>query len=192
MLFDMDVLQNRPWLAVALVLCAVAYVVVRRLLGEPLNARDLCGPPLVLTGIGVYQLTRADLTGADIAWLAGGVVVGLACGAVRGATIVLFTRNGVLWQRYTTRTFAVWVLSLLASGGYALAALAGGMHPDARPMLLSIGIGMLGEMAALGLRALATGRPFSPERKDSAVARQRTKDDLMAAARRFAAGRRRD
>jgi hypothetical protein len=177
---------------VILLLGAVAYVVVKRLFGEPLNARDLCGPPLILTGIGVYQLTRADLAGTDVAWLIGGVVVGLACGAVRGGTIVLFTRNGTLWQRYNKTTFAVWVVSLLASGGYALLALAGGMHHDARPTTLSIGIGMLGEMATLGLRALATGQPFSPDSKDSAAARRATRYDLTAAARQFAAGRRRD
>jgi hypothetical protein len=187
----MDVLQTQPWLTVVLVLGAVAYVVVKRLLGEPLNARDLCGPPLILTGIGVYQLTKVALTGADAAWLAGGVVVGLACGWVRGATIVLFTRNGVLWQRYTRKTFAVWVVSLLVSGGYALLALAGGMHHDARPVTLSIGIGMLGEMAALGLRALATGQPFSPDSKASPAARQMTNADLAAAARRFATSRHR-
>lgn len=186
----MGVLQNHPWLTVVLVLGAVAYVVVKRLLGEPLNARDLCGPPLILTGIGIYQLTKVGLVGADIAWLAGGVVVGLACGALRGATIVLFTRNGSLWQRYTKKTFAGWVASLLVSGGYALLAMAGGMHHDARPVTLSIGIGMLGEMAVLGLRALSTGQPFSPDRRDSAAARQATKDDLLAAARRFAGSRR--
>lgn len=168
-----------PWLTAAIVLAAVAYVVAKRLAGEPLNARDLAGPPLVLTGIGIYQLTKiTGLTGADYLWLAASIVTGIGLGVVRGTTIKLFTRDEVLWQRYSGRTFAVWIVSLVVSGGFGLLAKAGGMHDEARPLMLSIGVGMLGEMASLGLRALSTGRPFSPDRRDSRAAHQHLREQV--------------
>jgi hypothetical protein len=37
-----------------------------------------------------------------------------------------------------------------------------GAHPEARPMTLSIGIGLLGEALVIGLRARSTGLPYAP------------------------------
>ena len=165
----MDVLQKHPWLAVAAVIAVVGYVIVRRLSGEPLNARDLFAPPLILTGIGVYQVLDNDgLSAIDLGWIAGGVIVGIACGAWRGSTIRLFVKNDVLWQRYTARTFIVWIVSLAGSGGYALITALAGLDPHARPVPLSIGIGLLGEMAIVGARALASGHRFAPDDRDAA------------------------
>jgi hypothetical protein len=167
------------WVTTAIIMAAVGYVIVKRLMGEPLNARDLAGTPLILTGIGAYQLTKVDgLVATDYGWLAGSVIIGVLCGAVRGTTIELFTRDGVLWQRYRGWTFATWLLSLVLSGGFGLLSVAAGMNEGARSMMLSIGIGMVGEMITLGLRALSTGRPFSPHSKDSRQAHRQVFDDL--------------
>ncbi|MEV4126552.1 hypothetical protein [Nocardia sp. NPDC049707] len=147
---------------------AVIAVVVKRFYGEPMNARDTFGPPVVLLAIGSYSLTKvADLNGTDITWLIIGGGVGLAFGALRGTTIGIFTRDGHLWQRYTVRTVIVWAVSMVA--GFAISALGTsmGMHHDARPTTLSIGISMVGEMLTLGLRALSTGVPFAPDKGTS-------------------------
>ncbi|GIH99227.1 hypothetical protein [Planobispora takensis] len=151
------------WIVIVAVL--VVGVIVKRFLGEPLNARDLFVPPVVLVGIGVYGLVEGGpLTGADITWIAAGSAAGLALGALRGLTPRLSVRDGVLWQRYTGWTVGAWVLSVAVNAGVgALAALAGA-HPQARPMTLSIGVSLLGEVITLGRRALATGTPFAPER----------------------------
>lgn len=162
----MDVLQKHPWLAAVAVIAVVGYVIVRRISGEPLNARDLFVAPLILTGLGVYDVIKAEgLGGGDYAWGAGGVLIGLALGALRGHTVRLFVKDGVLWQRYTGRTIVVWVGSLAVSGGFSLLAKTAGMHAEARPILLSIGIGMLGEIAITGLRAVASGRSFAPDQR---------------------------
>ncbi|RKT56697.1 DUF1453 family protein [Saccharothrix australiensis] len=144
-----------------LIAIAVVAVVVKRFLGEPLDARGLVVPPLVLIGIGVHGLTSVDLATADVLWLVAGSVVGVALGALRGTTIRLFTRDGVLWQRYTPWTLAVWVGSFAVNAGLGFAAAAGGMHAEARPMTLSIGVGLLGELVPIGLRALRSGVPFA-------------------------------
>ncbi|WP_240519162.1 DUF1453 domain-containing protein [Amycolatopsis antarctica] len=137
--------------------------VVRRLRGEPLVARELWGAPLVLGAIGVYGVcTLPVVTPADLGWLAGDSGLGLTLGMVRGRTVRVFARDGVLWQRYRWSTLGVWVGSTLLGAGFGFLAVAGGMHEDARPMTLSIGVGLLGEALSIGRRALASGVPFAP------------------------------
>ena len=154
------------WLITAVIAVAVVALIVKRFVGEPLNARDLFVPPVVLLGIGVYNLTKLDVVDArDVAWIVGGGLVGLAFGALRGTTTVLFPRNGVLYQRYTWKTIAVWAVSLAANFGVGLLAIKAGMHPETRQMTLSIGVSLLGEMLTVGWRALASGHPFAPERQ---------------------------
>ncbi len=151
-------------LVAGLVIVAVGYTIVRRTIGEPLNARDLFGAPLVLLAVGGYSLAKVpDVTVVDVVWLAGTLLAGLALGVWRGATVRLMVKGGALWQRYPARTYLVWLVSLVVNGGLGFLAAHAGMQADARPMTLSIGVGLLGEAAAVGLRALATGLPFSPE-----------------------------
>ncbi|MFC9432866.1 hypothetical protein [Nocardia sp. NPDC057030] len=145
-------------------------LIVKRFLGEPVDARDTFLTPLILVGIGVYSVTKVDDLGwIDIVWLVIGGVVGLAFGAVRGTTTVLFDRDGQLWQRYTGKTLVVWGTSIVVGFGISLLGAATGMHHDAKPITLSIGISMLGEMLTLGLRAISTGVPFAPDKKAAAA-----------------------
>ncbi|MFD4657568.1 DUF1453 domain-containing protein [Kitasatospora sp. NPDC058444] len=156
------------WVQAGLIAAVVVAVVIRRLRGEPLNARDLFAPPVILTGLGVWALARRHgLGAADYGWIAAGAALGVALGAARGATIRVYEREGVLWQRYTGRTFLVAALSLAVMAGFA--ALAGhfGLAADARPAQLSIGLGFLGEALVVGGRGLASGTPFAPERRAS-------------------------
>ncbi|MFI9511004.1 hypothetical protein [Nocardia sp. NPDC052566] len=148
-----------------LVIVGVIALVIKRFRGEPMNARDTFGTPLILVAVGVYSVTKvADLNGTDITWLVVGGVVGIVFGAIRGTTIGIFERDGHLWQRYTSGTVVVWLVSMGVGFGVNALGAAMGMHHDARPTTLSIGIGMLGEMLTLGLRALSTGVPFAPDR----------------------------
>ncbi|GHF25855.1 hypothetical protein GCM10010218_03200 [Streptomyces mashuensis] len=151
------------WLLAGVIAVVVVIVVVKRLAGEPLDARDLFGPALVLTAIGTWTVVRneAGLTGTDLAWTVSGAVLGLALGAARGATVRVFEKEGVLWQRYTGRTFLVLAVSLAVMAGFGWLAARGGMHEGARPVQLSIGVGFLGEALVVGARGLATGVPFA-------------------------------
>lgn len=154
------------WALAALIAVVAIIVVIKRLRGEPLNARDLFAPPLVLTGLGIWALCEADgLTGTDFVWVVAGCVLGIALGALRGATIQVFGKEGVLWQRYTGRTFLVILGSLVVMAGYGFLAVRLGMHENARPVQLSIGVGFLGEALIVGYRGLASGVPFAPERE---------------------------
>ncbi len=155
------------WMVAALVIAAIGYTIVRRSIGEPVNVRDLLGPPVVLLALGGYGITKApEVTAVDIGWLAGTSLVGLGLGVWRGTTVRLLVKDGALWQRYPARTYLVWVVSLVINGGLGLLARAGGMHEDVRPLTLSIGVGLLGEAAAVGLRGLSSGVPFSTLSRD--------------------------
>jgi hypothetical protein len=150
------------WMVVAVVGAALVYTIVRRSIGEPLSVRELFGAPVVLVAIGGHSLTTVPgVTPTDVAWLAGMSAVGLALGAARGATVTLSERDGVLWQRYPARTYAVWVVSLLVNGGLGLLARTSGTSEEVRPTTLAIGVGLLGEALAVGARALSTGLPFA-------------------------------
>ncbi|WP_369184656.1 DUF1453 domain-containing protein [Streptomyces sp. Y1] len=156
------------WVHAGLIAAVVVVVVIRRLRGEPLNARDLFAPPVVLTGLGVWALAQHHGLGVgDYAWIGAGAVLGTAFGACRGATIRVHERDGVLWQRYTGWTLLVAAVSLAAMAGFAVLAEHHGLAPDARPVQLSIGVGFLGEALVVGARALASGTPFAPESRDS-------------------------
>ncbi|WP_380280213.1 DUF1453 domain-containing protein [Kitasatospora purpeofusca] len=153
------------WLLVTIVVVAAVAVVVKRLIGEPVNVRDLFGPPVVLTALGVWSVLEVEeLNGADVGWVVGGCLIGLGLGALRGATVAVFARDGVLYQRYTGRTFLVVVAAFLASALYGLLARRLGMHEAARPVNLSIGVGFLGEALVIGYRGLRSRTPFAPER----------------------------
>ncbi|GAU68861.1 hypothetical protein SSP35_09_01040 [Streptomyces sp. NBRC 110611] len=154
------------WLLAGLILAAVVAVVVKRLRGEEVNVRDLFVPPAVLITIGVIALAKAEeATGTDLMWTGAGALLGCALGALRGATVQLSSRNGALWQRYTGRTFGVAVISLLAMAGFGFLAVKMGMHENARPVQLAIGVSFLGEALAVGYRGRTSGTPFAPERR---------------------------
>ncbi|MGW2398986.1 DUF1453 domain-containing protein [Kitasatospora sp. NPDC001664] len=146
----------------ALVLAGVVVVSVRRVRGEVLDLRGLVAVPAVLTALGLASLVRAEgLTAADYALAVPGLLLGLGSGALRGATVRLSVRNGVLHQHYTVRTFAVLLLSAATMAGYGVLATRLGLHHEARPTELGLGVSFLGESAVLVLRGLATGTPFA-------------------------------
>ncbi|KWT60486.1 hypothetical protein ADL21_18415 [Streptomyces albus subsp. albus] len=152
------------WLLAALIAAVLVLVIVRRLKGEPVHVRELFAGPVVLTGLGIAFIAKADnVTGTDLAWVTPGAFLGLALGAVRGCLVHLGERDGALWQRYTGRTFAVVIASLLVSAGYDILAEHMGMHPYARPTQLTIGVSFLGESLLIYFRARRTGTPFAPE-----------------------------
>ncbi|RJQ76259.1 DUF1453 family protein [Pseudonocardiaceae bacterium YIM PH 21723] len=152
-----------------LIVIAVIGLVVKRFAGEPLSARELFLPPLILVGIGAYQMWNLPaVTVTDVVWVVLTSMVGVLAGMARGATIRLFERDGMLHQRYTPWTVLIWVVGLGAGFGLGFLALNFGMHAEAKPMILSIGVSLLGEMLIIGPRALKSGIPFAPDRRSGA------------------------
>lgn len=133
----------------------VVGVIIKRLIGEPVNARELLAAPVVLTGIGVWSVAGAapGLTALDFGWVTVGGLLGFGLGALRGCCVTIFERDGRAWQRYTGKTFLVAAAGFVVMAGLGFAATRLGVHDDARPVNLSLGLSFLGESLAIGLRA---------------------------------------
>ncbi|MEV4510486.1 hypothetical protein AB0K00_16145 [Dactylosporangium sp. NPDC049525] len=153
-----------------LIAAAVLYLLVRRFTGEPLQARRLVLPPVLLVAWGGYAVSQAFTAGTlahavlDGAVLGAGAVLGVAGGLVRGLTVRVFVRDGHLWYRYTALTLLVWIVLIGArfaenAAGRALGADAA-VLAAALPFML--GLSLLAEAAVTGRRAIATGVPFAP------------------------------
>lgn len=169
-------------LTIVLVIGVVVVLsIARRIYGEPLRARRLLIAPLLELGIGAYQvLEDGGLPAGEWISLAITGVLSLALGAVRGGTLQLFERDGYLWQRYRLRTFVVWAGAFAARFGARLLLAAVGItgagaltarqitsgHGPSGAMigtlLITSGLGFLGESLVLTPRALATGIPLAP------------------------------
>ncbi|GAA3192818.1 DUF1453 family protein [Dactylosporangium siamense] len=154
-----------------LVAAAVLYLLIRRLTGEPLEARRLVLPPVLLVAWGGYAVSQT-FTGAtlphallDGAVLGAGAVLGVAGGLLRGLTVRVFVRDGHLWYRYTAMTVVVWVA--LIGARFAEAAAGRALGADAAVITAALpfmlGLSLLGEAAVVGRRGIATGVPFAPK-----------------------------
>lgn len=149
------------------VIVVIAVVIARRFHGAPVDAKDLVVPPIILLALSIKDLAGFHhWTPANIVFLCASIIVGLGFGFLRGSTTVLFSRNRTLHQRYTVKTLVVWAISLAAGFGLTLGAQAIGAEEAVRPMTLSIGLSLFGEMLSCGIRGVRTGIPFSV-REDS-------------------------
>ncbi|WP_144586182.1 hypothetical protein [Amycolatopsis rhizosphaerae] len=54
-----------------LIIAAIGYVLTRRLIGEPAEGRRILLVPVVLTGVGILDLTKATLSPVSIGFLVG-------------------------------------------------------------------------------------------------------------------------
>ena len=157
---------------VLLAVAVVVFLVARRLYGGPLSARRVLVAPLAFVVIGVIDFAQdkpAHLGLAGVAVLVTGGVISLVVGAVRGASIELFSRDGYLWQRYRLVTLGLWVVSAAARW-----AVVGIGHVAGAPaavgttsLFLMLGISLLGEALFLAPRALASGVPFALDLRGS-------------------------
>lgn len=157
-----------------LVIAVVVYTMARRFAGEPLTSRRLVAMPVVLTLIGVYQIAQVGLSHvtADLVALGLGGLIAFGGGALRGRTVRIFVRDGHVWYRYTWVTLAVW--GALIALRFAQAATAVSFGADqavlTAALLMTLGLSFLGEAAVVGPRAMATGAPFAPRRRERAGA----------------------
>jgi hypothetical protein len=151
---------------ILLIVAVFGYVMVRRLAGEPLQARRLALLPAGLTIWGIYQLGKYHVTLFDVALLVVEVVVALGLGLLRGMTIKVYEQAGHLWYRYRPATIAMWFASAAIRLGIGLGAhLLGASLAPTASLVLTIGVTFLGEAAVVGTRALRSGVPFAPDRR---------------------------
>jgi hypothetical protein len=179
-------------LTIVLAVAAVGYVLWSRMKGQPLKAKRLLVLPVVLTVLGITDLTGSSaphLTPKDIGFLAAGAGISAALGAARGATIELYPQGGELWQRYRPVTVGLWITLIAAK--LILMVIAGAAHASAgggtSSLLLALGVSLLAEAAIVGPRALSTGLPFAADHEKSGSGRPGPSRARPSSASRFPA-----
>src|SRR5690348_13921652 len=79
---------------IILIIGAVGYILARRLLGEPAEAKHMLLLPAVLAGVGLIDLTKVPQSPVSIGFLVGTTALSLVVGLLRGASIRVFDKDG--------------------------------------------------------------------------------------------------
>ncbi len=181
------------------VIAIVGYVIGRQLIGEPLRGRRVVLLPVILTVIGVANLTGAKLhpRPADIGCLIVGGVIVAGIGLGQGSILRLESRNGSLWGQLPVK--GLWLWLLLVSSRVLMTLIADGldakMAAASSTILLMLGINRLGQAAAVLTRAISAGIPFAPEKDGKSYLAGLTSQPAAPAARQLSSlveNRRRD
>jgi hypothetical protein len=149
---------------IALVVLVVGYVVVRRFAGSPMRSRSYL-LPLGVAAYGGFQLWGHPVSVTGAGFLAVQLLLALGVGALRGTTIQLFVRDGVLWQRYQLTTLAAWVASIALRLGLVELGRLAGVPVATSSLLLVLGVSLLAEAFVVGQRAVRHGAPIAPGRR---------------------------
>lgn len=150
------------WIEIVLIVAAVAYMLVRRVAGEPAEARRMLVLPGVLTVVGLKDL-HGHLSTASVVFLVAMTGISVLIGACRGLSVRLLDRDGIVVIRYTAVTLVLWLVNIaIKFGGNAL--LKAVAPHDAAPLgnslLLTLGAGMLVEGLTVLARTLRSGTPI--------------------------------
>ncbi|WP_329457302.1 DUF1453 domain-containing protein [Streptomyces sp. NBC_01497] len=145
---------------VVLILAAIGYVLVRRMAGEPAQAKRMLLLPVLLCAIGLSDLSGEVKTSMSLVFLVATAAVSVVLGMLRGASVHISQRDGVAFVRYSGMTVVLWVVNLAIKFGanIALGALdskdAGGVSNS---LMLTLGLGILAEGLVVLARALRDG-----------------------------------
>ena len=145
---------------VVLIIAAVCYVMFRRVMGEPAQAKRMLLLPVVLMALGFSDVSGAGHNPVAMAFLISTAAVSIVFGGLRGLSTRFSERDGIAQVHYTGATIALWVLSLAAKFGLNLLFRSADPHAAAaagNSLLLTLGAGMLLEGAVTLHRAMGAG-----------------------------------
>ncbi|MGV9563500.1 hypothetical protein [Streptomyces sp. NPDC003480] len=144
---------------IVLMAAAVGYLLIRRVRGEPAQAKRMLILPAVLSVIGLNDVSGQAHTPLSLVFLVATAAAGILLGALRGASVRISHRDGLAFVRYTGITVLVWVLNLAIKLGADLA-----LHAIApndagvagNSLLFTLGLGILTEGLVVLYRALCS------------------------------------
>ena len=142
---------------IVLILAAVGYLLIRRVLGEPAQAKRMLVLPVVLSLIGLSDVSGEVKTPLSLLFLVATAAISVVLGALRGASVRISQRDGLAFVRYTGATVLLWVVNLAIKFGANLAL--GAIDPQdagavGNSLLLTLGLGILAEGLVVLYRAL--------------------------------------
>jgi hypothetical protein len=150
----------------------LVFVIGQQVVGSALRGKRLILLPVVLTVIGIVDLTgHGSHPGVtDVVLLTAGAAIAIALGVGLGLMTRLERRDGHLWAQLPVRGLWLWaglIVSRLLVTGVGHAA---GAHVAAgsAAILLMLGLNRAAQALVVVSRAIAAGIPFAPE-KDGTV-----------------------
>jgi hypothetical protein len=168
---------------ILLVVALVGYMLIRRLLGEPAQAKRMLVLPAVLAVIGLSSAKDVLHDPVQLGFLVVTTLVSIGIGGLRGLSIRVFVRDGIVNMRYTGITIVLWVVNIAVKLGGNF--LMGAIDPHAdggNTLMLTLGAGLLMEGVVVLAKAMRTGgQVIWQQGKDGAPHRtSRFIDDLQA------------
>jgi membrane protein CcdC involved in cytochrome C biogenesis len=153
----MDIGSGNPLVTLVVVALVLVLVVARQFRERPVSGRQAV-VPLVLTAVGLYTLVQAHpaVTALGVVLTAVELVATAGLGVLRGNSVRLFERDGVLMQRGGAPTLVLWVVTIgVRIGLGALAAALGAGALTSATLTLSFGISLLVQALVLQRRTAA-------------------------------------
>lgn len=143
----------------------IGYVVAKRIQPRPVGTpKKLFVLPVVLTVIGLSDLSHAHLDSIDITVTVAAAIVSLVGGLARGAVDKFVTEHGYLsvrWGTAATTAFAA-TLALRVVIDVIGVAVGGTSSGSTQSLLFTFGLTLLAEAAVIYVRALSSGVPIAP------------------------------
>jgi hypothetical protein len=154
-----EVIEMSGPVEIVLILAAVGYLLVRRMMGEPVQAKRMLILPVVLTLIGLSDVSGQARTPLSLLFVVATAAISIAIGALRGVSVRISERDGLAFVRYTGVTVVLWVVNLAIKFGANL--VLGAIDPKdagavSNSLLLTLGLGILAEGLVVLYRALRT------------------------------------
>ncbi|GAA3556192.1 hypothetical protein GCM10022222_44750 [Amycolatopsis ultiminotia] len=161
-------------LEAVLIVAAIGYLLLRRLAGQPAQAKQMLVVPAVLTVIGLSDVKDVVHSPLALGFLVVTALLSAGIGALRGASIRLFEREGVVYMRYTAVTVVLLVVNVAVKFGANL--LLGAIDQSqvavlGNTLMLTLGVSMLLEGVVTMGRALRGEHKILWEKRRDGVAR---------------------
>jgi hypothetical protein len=158
---------------ILIIAALLIFVIVRRFFGSPVRTGALL-MPAIITGYGLITLLGGgpghSFAAIDAGWLVSEILVGVAAGLARGATIKLYVRDGHLWQRYTVVTLLVWLAMIATRIGFVYGGHAVGATLSASSAaMVAFGLSFVVESLLVTKRVAASGVPIAPDQSRRAA-----------------------
>lgn len=143
---------------IILVVALVAYVLIRRLAGQPAQGKKLLILPVIIMVIGIASLSHT-WSPLAVGFLVATTGISFIIGILRGVSIKLFDKDGIVWMRYTAITVVLWVVNIAIkiAAAFAIAAINPvAAHEESSGLLISLGMGVLMEGVVVAMKAVNT------------------------------------
>jgi hypothetical protein len=162
-------------ITIAIVVGLIVFVLGRRVKGQAVTApKKLFLLPLVVSFIGLQNVTHSKMNTVDITVVVAGAVLSFTLGLLRGHTDKLSMVGQSPWVRWSAASVALFALNVLTKLALDAGGVAAGGHVPAltSSILLSFGLTLLAETVVIWIRTqsgTAEGAPRKAQYRETVL-----------------------